>query len=86
MLRAEPAVPVHLGVVEAKKTSFLCDFDVEVRRAGKKLVGESAIGVLRPDEVSFIDYGADDGVFVQEDSGNEVFVREVVFAEVEVRC
>lgn len=86
MLRAEPAIPVHFGKVEAKKTSLLRDFDIEVRRACKELVRESAVGVFRPDEVCFVDYGADDGVFVEQNGCNQVLVREVVFAEIEVRC
>ena len=86
MLRAKPAVPVHFGVVEAEKTSFLGDFDIEIRRACEELVGESTVRVLGPDEVCFVDHGADGGVFVEENGCDQVFVREVVFAEIEVRC
>ena len=85
MLRVEPAVPVHFGVIEAEKTSSLRNFDIEVWRACEEFVGESAVGVFRADKVCLIDYGADGGVFVEENRGDEVFVRDVVFAEIEVR-
>lgn len=59
-------------------------FDDEVRVAGQELVAEGAVFVLQADFVGFVDYGADGGVFVQKDGGDEVFVGEVLGAEVEV--
>ena len=84
MLGVETAVPVHLGVVEAEPAVFLVDLDVQVRVAGEELVAEGAVFVLLADFVGFVDDGADGGVLVQEDSGDEVFVVEVLVAEVEV--
>lgn len=60
------------------------DLDVQVRVAGEELVAEGAVFVLLADFVGFVDDGADGGVFVQEDGGDEVFVVEVLVAEVEV--
>ena len=61
------------------------DLDVQVRVAGEELVAEGAVFVLLADLVGFVDDGADGGVLVQEDGGDEVFVVEVLVAEVEVR-
>lgn len=60
------------------------DLDVQVRVAGEELVAEGAVFVLLADFVGFVDDGADGGVFVQEDGGDEVSVVEVLVAEVEV--
>lgn len=84
MLGAETAVPVDLGVVEMKSAVFLVDFHIQVWVAGEELVAKSAVFVPLADFVCFVDHGADGGVFVEEDGGDEVFVREVLLAEVEV--
>ena len=84
MLGAETAVPVDLGVVETEPAVFLVDFHIQVRVAGEELVAKSAVFVPLADFVRFVDHGADGGVFVEEDGGDEVFVREVLLAEVEV--
>lgn len=70
MLGVETAVPVHLGVVETESAVFLVDFDIHVRVAGEELVTEGAVFVLFADFVRFVDYGADGGVFVEEDGGD----------------
>ena len=59
-------------------------FDVHVRVAGEELVAEGAEFVLVADPVDFVDDGADGGVFVEEDGGNQVFVREVLVAEIQM--
>ena len=82
MLGVEPAVPVHFGVIEAEPAIFLVDFDIEVGIAGEEFVAEGAVFVCLADFVDFVDDGADGGVLVQEDGGDEVFVREVLLAEV----
>ena len=82
MLRVEPAVPVHLGVIEAEGAVFLVDLDVEVRVAGEEFVAEGAVFVGLADFVRLVDDGADGGVLVEEDGGDEVFVGEVFVAEV----
>ena len=84
MLGVETAVPVHLGVVEPEPAVLLLDLDVQVRVAGEELVAEGAVFVLLADFVGFVDDGADCGVLVEEDGGDEVFVVEVLVAEVEV--
>ena len=84
MFGVQPAVPVDLRVVEAECAVFLADFDVEVVDAGEELVAEGAEFGFVPDVVDFVDYGADGGVLVHEDFGDEVFEREVGFADVEV--
>ncbi len=70
VLGVEPAVPVHLGVVEAEAAVLLVDFDVHVRVAGEELVAEGAVFVSFADFVCFVDDGADGGVFVEEDGGD----------------
>ena len=82
MLSVQPTIPIHLRIVEAKNTVFFHDFDVEGGVAGEELVGEGAVGGCLAHEVGFVDYGADGGVFVEEDGGEEGFVGEVGFAEV----
>ena len=82
MLGVEPAVPVHFGIVEAEPAVFLDDFDIEVGIAGEEFVAEGAVFVGLADFVGFVDDGADGGVLVQEDGGDEGFVREVLIAEV----
>ena len=82
MLRVEPAIPVHLGVVEAELAVFLVDLDVQVRVTGEEFVAKGAVFVCLADFVGFVDDGADGGVLVENDSGDEVFVREVFIAEV----
>lgn len=84
MLGVEAAVPVDLGVVEAERAVFLADLDVEVVDAGEELIAEGAEFGLVADVVDFVDYGADGGVLVHEDFGDEVLVGEVGFADVEV--
>ena len=58
------------------------DFDIHVRVAGEELVAEGAEFVCLADFVGFVDDGADGGVFVEEDSGDEGFVGEVFVPEV----
>ena len=82
MLRVEPAVPVHLRVIEAEPAVFLVDLDVQVRVAGEEFVAEGAVFVGLADFVGLVDDGADGGVFVEDDGGEEVFVGEVIVAEV----
>ena len=84
MLGIEAAVPVDFGVVEAEATVLLVELDVQIGVAGEELVAKSAVGGLIADHVGFVDDGADGGVFVEEDGGDEVFVGEVLLAEVEV--
>ena len=64
VLRVEPAVPVHLCVIEPERAVFLVDFYVEVRVAGQELVAEGAVCVYLADFVGLVDDGADGGVFV----------------------
>ena len=82
MLGVEPGVPVHFGVIEAEAAAFLVGFDIEVGIAGEEFVAKGAVFVCLADFVDFVDDGADDGVLVQEDGGDEGFVREVLIAEV----
>ena len=82
MLSVKPTVPIHLRIVEAKDTILFDDFDIEGGVASEELVGEGAVGGCLADEVCFVDYGADGGVFVEEDGGEEGSVWEVGFAEV----
>ena len=82
MLGVEPAVPVHFGVIEAEPAVLLDDFDIEVGVPGEEVVAEGAVFVGLADFVGFVDDGADGGVLVQEDGGDEGFVREVLIAEV----
>ena len=84
MLGVEAAVPVDLCVIEAEAAVLLVDFDVQVRVAGEELVAEGAVGVSVADPVGLVDDGADGGVLVEEDGGDEVFVGEVLVAEVQV--
>ena len=84
MLRVEPAVPVHFRVVEAEPAVFLVDLDVHVRVAGEEFVAEGAVLVCLADFVRLVDNGADGGVLVEDDGGDEVFVGEVFVAEVQV--
>lgn len=84
MLRVEPAVPVHLGVVEPEPASLLVDLDIEVRIAGQELVAEGAVFVALAHFVGFVDYCADGRVLVQEDGRDQVLVGEVGGPQVQV--
>ena len=86
MLGVKTAVPVDLRVVEAEGAVLFTDLDVEVVDAGEELVAEGAEFGFLTDIVDFVDYGADGGVFVHEDFGDDVLVGEVGFADVQVGC
>lgn len=60
------------------------DLDVQVRVAGEELIAEGAVLVCLANVVGLVDDGADGGVLVVEDGGDEVFVREELVAEVQV--
>ena len=70
VLGVEPAVPIYFGVVKTKSAVFLVDLDIQVWVAGEKLVAEGAVFALLANLVRFVDYGADGGVFVEEDGGD----------------
>jgi hypothetical protein len=86
MFGIESTVPVYFTIVEAEYAIFFADLDVHVVGAGEDLIAESAVDGSRRGVVvdggGFVDYGADRGVFVEEDAGDEVLVGEVLGAEV----
>lgn len=86
VLGAQPRVPIHFGIVEPEDAILFFDLDVHVVRAGEHLVPEGTELVLLADVVCFVDDGADGWVFVHEHGGDEVFVGEVLVAEVEMGC
>ena len=86
MLGVEPAVPVHFGVIESEPAVSFVDLDSHVWVACEELVAEGAVFVGFAHPVGLVDDGADGGVFVLEDGGDEMLVGEVVVAEVEVGC
>lgn len=84
MFGVEPAVPVDFSVVELESAVFLADCDVEVVRAGEDFVLESAEFVLFAYVVDLVDNGRYTLVLVHQDLGNQVFVLDILIAEVEV--
>ena len=82
MFGVEAAVPIDFGVVETEFATFLVNFNIHVWVTSEQLVSEGAVFVLFADFVNFVDYRADGGVFVKEDGGNQVSIREVLVAEV----
>lgn len=84
MLVAELGVPVHLCIVEGKNAAALADLDEQVVGPGKDLVGEDAELVLRADVARLVDDGPEVRVLVQDDLGDDLLVRQVLLAEVEV--
>jgi hypothetical protein len=84
MLGGEPAVPVHFREVEFKCAILLAELDVHVVGSCQDLVFKGAVGVFFADGVELVDDSADGGVLVREDGRDDVFVGEVVVAEVEV--
>lgn len=86
VLGLQPAVPIDAGVVKAELAVLLVHGDIGVIVAGKQLEGESAEFRMRPYVFNFVDYRADRLVFVLEDFGDEVFVWEVLFPEVQMHC
>ena len=84
MLGIEAAVPVDFGVIEAKFATCLLDFHIHVRVTGKVLVAKGSVFILFADIVRFVDYRADGGVFVEEDGGDQVLVREILIAEIQM--
>lgn len=84
VLRAEFRVPVDLGVVEFEAAACFANFDQHVVGAGEDFVREGAEFALGADIVCFVDDGADVGVLVDDDLGDDGFVREILAAEVEV--
>ena len=87
MLRVKPAIPVHFAVVEAEYAVFLPNLDVHVVWAGEDLVGECAIyggGGVVVYGGCFVNHGADAGVFVEEDAGDEGLVGEILGAQIQV--
>lgn len=86
MFRLQTAVPVDAGVIKAELAFLLVNGDVGVVVAGEQLEGESTEFRMRADIFDFVDDRADALVLVFEDFGNQVFVGEILFAEVKVDC
>ena len=82
MLRAQPTVPKHLGVVEAENGARFFRFDEEIMVPRNDFKVEDAEFVVGVEGVGFVDDGADGGVFVEDDLADEGFVGEVGLAEV----
>lgn len=81
---AQLGVPVHLGVVESEDAACLAHLDEQVIWAGEDLVGEGAELVFSTNVVGLVDDGADVWVFVENDLGNDVSVREILPTNIQV--
>lgn len=84
MFGLELAVPVDLGVVELEDAVVLLDLDVHVVRSTKDFIAEGPELGLVADVVDFVDDGADFGVLVEDDLGDDLLVGEVPVPEVEM--
>jgi hypothetical protein len=86
MLGIQPAIPVDFAIVELEYAVFFSNLYIHVVRPGKHFVVECSVcRVGGVNSVNFVDYCADGGVFIEEDSGDEMFVRKILIAEVEMR-
>lgn len=86
VLGAQPAVPVHVCVVEAELAVIFLRDDVQVFVAGYDLQGEGSEFVFGAYVVEFVDDGFDSGVLVHDYRGDEILIGEILVSEVEVSC
>lgn len=66
MLRIEPAVPVHLGVVKAENTAFLPHLNIHVMVASQNFVLKGTIFVLIAYSINFVDHSAYGWILIEE--------------------
>ena len=84
MLGLQSAVPVDFRVVEMKRAIGFVNFNIGVKVTGKDLEAESPILAMLAYFVDLVDHGANCGILVQNDLGDELFIREVLFSEIEM--
>lgn len=84
VLGVQTCVPVDFGKVELERAALLADFDIEVIFANEDFVLERAEGVFAADVIELVDDGLHHGVLVGEDGRDQVLVRPVALAQVEV--
>lgn len=84
MLIFESGIPIHLREVKSEFAVGLGRDDFGVRGACKELHRESTVGGPGADILDLINHGGDDGVFVEDEVGEKVLVREVWVAEVKM--
>lgn len=80
----ESGIPIHLRKVEAEFAVGLSRDDFSVRGARKELHRESAVGGPGADILDLINDSGDDRVFIEDEVGEKVLVREVWVAEVKM--
>lgn len=80
----ESGIPIHLREVEAEFAVGLGRDDFSVRGARKELHRESAVGGPRADILDLINNSGDDRVFVEDEVGEKMLVREVWVAEIKM--
>ena len=61
------------------------NFNIGVRVTGKDLEAESPVFALLAYFVDLVNYGANCRILVQNDLGDERFVGEILFSEIEMR-
>jgi len=84
VLGMQARVPIDLGEVKLEGAALLADGDIHVVRAVQDLVLEGAVCVLGADVVELVDDSADQGRLVGQDLPDQVLVRQVALAEVQV--
>lgn len=84
VLGLQATVPVHTGVIEPELAVLLMLNNIQIIFTNKNLEWECTELALRTNIFNLVDDGANGGVFVSQDLGNKEFIREKLFAEVEV--
>lgn len=84
VLGLQATVPVHTGVIESELAVLLMLNNVQIIFADKYLEWECTELTLGANIFNLVDNGANGGVFVSQNLSNKEFIREKLFAEVEV--
>lgn len=82
----QPAVPVHLGVVECKCATTLGNLDVHIIRTGKNFVLEGPVDVFSSNIVHLVDHRPYKRVLVHQDFCYELLIGVEAAAKVEMSC
>lgn len=85
MFGAQTRVPVDLGEVECEFDALFLVHDVHVTVASEDFVGKGAEFALGADVVDFVDDGLGVALLVLYDFADDVSVRKMVIAKVEMR-
>lgn len=84
VLGVQARVPVNFGKVELEGATLLVDFNVEVIFSNEDLILKGAECILAADVVELVDYGLHHRVLVGKNGSDQVLIRPVALAQIEV--